>query len=192
MTIPNGPRLDASQPAITTLAAVLERVRECPALSARQRQEMASALRTAGRVCARPLSQLPTSTRALRHVFKGVAPIRYGLSGRRWTNVRSLVHKAIAHACGWPNGRRSKAPLCPSWLALLHPLPKRPFQIALTPFARYCSQRGLSAAAVDQGVMEAYGQHLENTSACRRPRQTYLSVVRAWNSAGAVHCRWPV
>ena len=106
----------------TTLEDVLCVVTRSQALTPRQQQDMASALRTLARLLSRPLSCFPCDLPSVRRLLEGIAPARYRISRRRWANVRSLVFKAIELA-GVPRlPGRSGEPLSLAWLRVLAPL----------------------------------------------------------------------
>jgi hypothetical protein len=120
-----------------------------------------------------------------------LAPRRYGISKGRWANVRSLVFRSLEVA-GAPRlpGRSSKPP-SPAWTRLIEPLPYRPLQVALLPFARHCSRLGLDPPQVDQSTFECFALDLEAFSGRTRPREAYLDACRAWNKAGESYPHWP-
>jgi integrase len=175
----------------TTLEDVLGVVTRSQALTPRQQQDMASALRTLARLLNRPLSCFPCDLPSVRRLLERIAPARYRISRRRWANIRSLVFKAIALA-GVPRlpGRSSEPP-SPGWLDLFAPLPYRPFQVALLPFAKSCSRRNIGPDLVDQATFERFARDLEDLSGRSRPREAYLDACRAWNRAGERYRHWP-
>jgi integrase len=175
----------------STLEDVLGVVTRSRALTPRQQQDVASALRTLARLLNRPLGCFPCDLPSVRRLLEGIAPARYGISRRRWANIRSLVFKAIALA-GVPRlPGRSAEPLSPEWLRLLAPLPYRPLQVALLPFARSCSRLKIGPDLVDQATFERFARDLEDFSGRSRPREAYLDACRAWNRAVERYRHWP-
>ena len=175
----------------TTLEDVLCVVTRSQALTPRQQQDMASALRTLARLLSRPLS-----------CFRATCPRCAGFSKgsrRRGTASRVGAGPASARSCssaielaGVPRlPGRSGEPLSPAWLRLLAPLPYRPFQVALLPFARSCSRQNIEPDLVDQATFERFARDLEDFSGRSRPREAYLDACRAWNRAGARYRHWP-
>ncbi|MBV9783726.1 MAG: hypothetical protein JO264_07890, partial [Acidisphaera sp.] len=81
-----------------TLATVLAHVLADPALTLRQRQDRASAIRTVTKALGRPPDEMSADIRELRAGLKGFAPAMTGLSERRWCNALSLLRRAIASA----------------------------------------------------------------------------------------------
>ena len=73
----------------------MDAVQRCPTLTGRQRQDVASALRTLGKLTNRPLSAHPANVRSVRRQLDTVKPALHRLSQARWANVRSLVFKGL-------------------------------------------------------------------------------------------------
>ena len=78
-----------------SLADVLGAVQTAD-LPNRQRQELASALRTVGRALDRPLERIQAEPRHLAPRLKAVASRAVGLSPRSWNNIRFRVRKALS------------------------------------------------------------------------------------------------
>ena len=181
----------AETSAIATLADVLSAIVSSDLLTSRQRQDMASAVRSVGRFLSRPLSTLPSDARSIRNLLEGIQPARHDISPGRWANIRSLTFKALDHAGVRRLPGRSSAPPTLAWQRLLQPLPYRPAQVALMPFARYCSRQGIEPDRVDQKTFEAFARELEEFGARSRPREAYLDACRAWQRARTTYPHWP-
>ena len=179
------------QSCVSSLHTVMNCVLQSDSLSPRQRQDVASALRTLARLLKRPLSTLPCDVRSVRGLLEGIAPARHGIRKGRWANIRSLVYKALdlAGVRRLP-GRLEEAP-SPAWLRLLEHLPYRPYRVALLPFARHCEGQGVEPHRVCQPTFDAFGLELEEYSGRTRPREAFLDACRAWNKCGEAHNHWP-
>ena len=175
-----------------TLSDVLDVVLRSPDLTARERQDRASALRTLSKLLGRPLATLPCEIRFLRSAIEKIAPARHRLSAGRWANVKSLVYRSLDLARVSRLPGRSSAPVSPAWADLIAPLPYRPFQVALLPFARFCSRVGIQPCAVDTTAFERFEAELDELSGRSRPREAFLDATRAWNKAAETHTNWPV
>ncbi len=68
-------------------------------------------------------------------------------------------------------------------MAIIEPLPPRKLQIPICPFARWCTENGIEPSNVTQVRVEKYGALLEEHCMRTRPREAYLSLIRAWNGA---------
>ena len=82
-------------PARPTLANVLELILADPDLASRQRQDMASALRTIAKALGRPPTEVPAHPLYLWERLQKFAPAAVGLTEGRWRNVRSSVRAAL-------------------------------------------------------------------------------------------------
>ena len=175
----------------SNLEDVLNIVLKSERLAARQRQDVASALRTFARLLHRPLADHPCDVRSVRLRLEGIAPARHGISKGRWSNIRSLIYRALDLA-GVPRlpGRSSEPP-SPAWERLLLPLPYRPFRVQLLPFARHCTRHGTEPQQVHQLTFEQFARELEELSGRTRPRSAYLDACRAWNKCGDGFAHWP-
>jgi integrase len=180
-----GPTLPA------TLDDVLTIVQTSPVLTARERQDMASALRTLARVLNRPPASLPCNMRSVRGLIETVAPARHDLSRGRWANIRSLVYRSLDLAGVRRLPGRSSEPPSPAWERLFEPLSYRPFQVQLLPFARYCTRHRTEPHLVGQSAFDQFAIELEELSGRARPRAAFLDACRAWNQCGDIFEHWP-
>ena len=174
-----------------TLADVLRHVADDPSLTARQRQDLASALRTLAKALARPLAELPAHPGELRARLKGFAPAMAGLSERRWHNVLSLVRRALQQVGIKPAAGRRGRPFAPAWAALLVPLTLRDGRAGLSRLARYCSDQGIHPGEVDDTTFAALLVDLETVSLRNSPRRVQRSAILVWNRMVANRPEWP-
>ena len=143
-----------------TLADVLAEVLGAD-LPNRQRQELASALRTVGRALDRPLERIQADPRHLAPRLKTVAPRAIGMSPRSWSNVRSRLRKALSLVRPVSPGRNTN-PLTPAWDALWRPLKSRRVKISLSRFVRRCSSAGIEPEAVAETTFTEFRNHLDD------------------------------
>ena len=92
-------------------------------LPTRPRQDMLDALTTLARAAGKPLSALPAEAKLLRHTLNRLSPTMAGVSDRRWSNVRSLLRRALDLARGARVLRRHRNPRSPAWVVLFELLP---------------------------------------------------------------------
>lgn len=182
-----GPHATVQSRSCLTLKDVLEAVAAAANLSPRQRQDIASAVRTVARVSNQGPERLSCDVRSVRRLLEQIKPAAHQISHGRWNNVRSLVFKALALAGVPVAPGRSHAPISAEWCAALQPLPERPGRVALRPLARWCTAQKVEPPGVDVNVIEAFGRFVEECSGRRRPRATLTSAVRAWNMAVQAH-----
>jgi integrase len=171
-----------------TLADVLAAV-QAAELPKRQRQELASALRTVGRALDRPLERILAEPRHLSPRLKAVAPVAIGVSARSWTNVRFRVRKALSLVRPTSPGRNMN-PLTPAWDALWRPLQSRRVKISLSRFVRRCSAGGIAPDAVTETTFVEFRDHLDD-ALLNHPNEAFAELVRAWRVAQTTVDGWP-
>jgi integrase len=182
----------ASAPAPTpTLATVLAHVLADPALTARQRQDTASAIRTLAKAFGRPLDELSAHPAELRARLAGFAPTMAGLTKTRWRNALSLLRGALKSAGLTWMAARSRAPLAPAWTALIRLFDGKHQAIPLCRLARYCSARGIAPADVDDTVFQAFGRDLAEGSLIGQPHKVLQRAAIVWNQAASRRPAWP-
>ena len=177
-------------PAAPTLARVLDRLTAAEP-DPRRRGEMASAVRTLGRVLGRLPHELPADTALLNRLMRTAMPAAVGVTPPRWANVRSLILRAMARTgCRIMPGRRLH-PLAPAWAALDGSLPDRFARAILSRLMRWCSAEGLAPEEVDQAVVERFGRALCEDSLHRHPLDAWQRTVGGWNRAVDTIAGWP-
>lgn len=173
------------------LADILARITAHEAVSERQRQDMASALRTVARAINLPLEDIHAHPAQLRARLKDFAPAMIGLSDRRWANVLSLTRAALKHGGVSLLPGRHREPFAPKWAVLFRPLEQMHTRIALSRLARYCSVRGIEPEQVDDRVFDAFGEDLTNGTLIRLPHKVHQKAAVVWNHAAETVPGWP-
>jgi integrase len=158
-------------------------------LPKRRKQDMASALRTDGRVLGKPLERIPAHPRLLAAQLKKVAPLAFGLSLRRWANVRSLTHAAIALIRPTSPGRHLN-PLLPGWQALLDQLETEATGRMVSRFSHFCSAEGIEPQGVRPDTFDEFRRYLDDTPLIA-PDQVFSMTARGWRKAQETVESWP-
>src|SRR6185503_13066319 len=100
---------------------------------------------------------------------------------RIWSNMKSLLRRAL-NLAGNPTKRaRRDRPLSPAWERLLRECADRDVQTRLRPFAGYCTDRGIEPEQVNEPVLEAYAQEVRLIARSRNIPDTIKKARRAWN-----------
>jgi hypothetical protein len=175
-----------------SLADVLDQLQDAADLTDRQRADLRSAVRTVGRVLDRPLSELPAHPEFLRKRLEAVVPAAVGLTAARWTNVRSLLRKALDVSGLSVLPGRYLAPLTPAWSTMHAHLPTRTFRIGLSRFLHFCSASGIEPHAVTPETFARFLDALERESLLADPRTVHRETCRCWNMAADEVEGWPV
>ncbi len=190
--------LNASRDAIApasvptpTLATVLAHVLADPALTARQRQDTASAIRTVAKAFGRPAGEISARPADLRARLTGFAPAMAGLSERRWRNALSLTRSALKSAGLARMAARSSAPFAPAWTTLIRLFDGKHDAIPLCRLARYCSARGIAPADMDDAAFRAFGRDLVEGGLIDRPHKVLQRAAVVWNKAATALPAWP-
>jgi integrase len=175
-----------------SLADVLDRLQDAAGLTDRQRADLRSAVRTVGRVLDRPLSELPAHPEFLRKRLEGVVPAAVELTAARWTNVRSLMRKALDVSGISVMPGRYLAPLTPAWAALHLRLLTRTLRIGLSRFLHFCSASDIEPQAVTEETFAWFLDALEREGLLANPRTVHRETCRCWNRAADDVEGWPV
>ena len=176
---------------IPSLADVLTQISNDPSLSARQRQEVCSALRVVGRAIGRPLEEIPAYPRHLRERLATLTPAMTGVSKGRWANILSLVRTALARAGVTTIPGRSTEPLSSEWRDLFRHLNDRRVREGLSRFSHYCSTLGIAPGDVCDAVADAFLAAMEDEALLRDPRRVHRTMCIAWNRAADLIAAWP-
>lgn len=181
----------AHEPARPTLATVLACVADSDALTERQRQDLASALRTVGRALCRPLEDVSACPRTLRERLKSVVPAAAGISPRRWTNATSLARQAIRHAGIDVAPGRAPLRFSPGWTALFRLVEAKHACIALSRLARYCTNHDIEPEEVTDAVFQAFLDELLATDMRQLPHKVHRQAAVIWVRLASTTSAWP-
>jgi hypothetical protein len=114
-------------------------------IPARRRQDLLSALNTCAKVLGKPLDALPSAPRQIGALMAAARPAAYGVSDRRWANIRSLVSQGLAAAAPLLPARQT-TPLSEDWASLSAAVQPRFRRASIEPCLRWLSARQISSA----------------------------------------------
>ena len=177
----------AASPA-ATVADVLRRLEADDGLDERRRREMSSALRTVCRALGADPSLVPAEPRQLRPLLAKLTPAAAGVSAGRWSNIKSLVLKALKHVGLKSMAGRSREPLAPGWEALRALVPDRHFQSGLSRLMSYCTASGIAPASVSAATFAQFGAAVEDSLA-RDPGGIHRDTARSGTAPPRRSCR---
>jgi site-specific recombinase XerD len=158
-------------------------------LPTRAKADYRSAVNSVCRILGAPSAQISAEPAALRRRLEGVAPAAHGMSPGRWSNVRSLLGKALA-LMGPVMPSRSASPVLPAWNQLLEILPRNR-RDSLLALARHLSAQGIEPAQVRLSDLEAYQQAIVNDRLRAGPERTWDGIVWTWNVCQREVQGWP-
>jgi integrase len=171
------------------LADVIAAVKSAK-LPRRDRDDMASAVRTVARILNSAPEHIPAEPRLLAMRLDKVTPQAAAMSPGRLANIRSLLRRAMAlHRPVMP-GRLSVA-LLPDWSVLYARLPSRAHQVRLSRLLRWLSEQGVSPGCVTLEHLETFKQQLQNDSLMTKAEGAWRDSAWAWNSARKCNPDWP-
>lgn len=154
-----------------------------------KKQDMASALRTIAKVLGVDLLELIADPGLLRRRLDMVTPEAFGISLRRWANVRTLLARALELARPITPSR-SYAEILPSWQALLSGLGFSA-QERVKPLLRYLSERGIEPNAVTLEILFDYRDAILNDRLRANAEKTWDSLTWLWNKCARDVLGWP-
>ena len=178
-------------PARPMLANVLELILADPDLTSRQRQDMASALRTIAKALGRPPAEVPAHPLYLWERLQKFAPAAVGLTEGRWRNVRSLVRAALKRVGLAYVPGRYREPLASAWEDLFRYLNGPKLRFGLSRLARYCGANGIAPAEVTDEVIARFVEDLKQNGFGNKARKIHRNVCMLWNRAAATIDPWP-
>lgn len=187
------PRLEVVRPA--TLADVIAAVDADPHLPPASQRDLRTAIKRHARWVAQAPEALPANPEEVRAAYTGLAFRQAGFpSYRRFTNYLRHLDRAIELLR--PPAAKPARFLSPGWRALLDPLTG--WEAApLSRLARFAGGRGVEPGGLDDAVVAAFRQDLEQ-SGVHKMKPTTIGkkvddAIRAWNRC-VDHCAingWP-
>jgi hypothetical protein len=144
------------------------------------------------RLQSRQPRDIPADPAELRRQLAQMCAPAAGLSQGSFRNLKTLLGKALIEAGITSVPRRSRTPLGPEWRQLLAGMSgDRHQRYSLSHLARYCSERGILRADIDDEVVAVYGRDLVSKSLLDRPKQAYRNACLARNRAADTVAGWP-
>lgn len=107
--------------------------------------------------------------------------LKAGYLPDRWSNLKSLLRRAL-NLAGNPTKRaRRDLPLAPEWDRILGASDDRDVQMRLRPFAGYCTDLTIRPVDVDEAVLVAYAAVVHRIARSRNPADSVQKLRRCWN-----------
>jgi hypothetical protein len=175
------------KPPLVVVAAALEQIDQWSDLTPTQRDDLASALKTAARIAGFPTSNMPLTPAALRPRVLTASGAECGVSPARIRNIRSLLANVLRRLDVVDAEDTPVAAEWDIWLDYLSPEQRR----GLIRFARFCTARGVTPAEVPSEMLQAFLGHIAERTLVRDPRKLVARIRRIWNQACARIAGWP-
>jgi integrase len=158
-------------------------------LTPTQKRDQISAVRRVARLLRADAAQVAADPAALRRRLDGIAPEALGLTRASYSNLRSLLGKALEHARVVAPGRRT-TPISPAWQAMLG-LADGTRRIRLSPLVRALSAQGVEPGDVTLEHLEAYGRMIREDRLRRQPEKAWDMLIWTWNACLREIPGWP-
>ena len=175
---------------IPTMDAVLKQIEMDYQVPHQRRHDLCSAIRKMETLFGRPLSMIPASADFLRRLFEGTNHITLELSERRLQNIRSLIMAAFRHVRMSTSLAPYGAQLVPEWQALMDCVLSKYQRSAISRFARYCSNCGISITDVSDEAIEEYLAAVIAETLVKKPFLNVQTLCRVWNQIADRNIDW--
>ena len=166
-----------------SLADVLTAIPSLDGISDQTRQNLASAIRTFGRVLDREPQFVPIAAPVLRRAFEQASPGAIGLSPSRWGNVKADVRRAVTLSGLSTAAVIDKVPLTGAWETVVQMEAHPVHRSMLTRFARFCCSVQVPPTDVNDQVMGRFFHDLDTNQLSKTPERIVRDTVRFWNRA---------
>lgn len=181
----------AANPDIKTLADLQQFLRNDASCSQSARQNMVSAINRFCKVAGPSPAEVMADPGAVRRLREDAAWQLHDLTKNRWSNIVSLVNRALIQAGIEVHRGRRTTPRSEEWQLLYDRLPDRSLQHGLSRFTRWASAMAIGPGDVDAETFERFRVFLEEMSTCTMPRERWHVARRAWNRAVDTVPGWP-
>lgn len=174
-----------------TLNCVLEHLKSTGRLTNNQRSAMASAVKAVAKMLNVPPSGVAINIAAFRVALEHGQPGRYGMTPKRFSNIRSAFAQALIKSGIDLDPLRLTAPLTAEWVNLDAMIAKQTDRRVLMRFMRWCSCHGVPPTAVTQEVADRYYDRVTNHSIATKADDKFQMLINRWNTYADAVTGWP-
>ena len=176
------------EPSFADAMASIEKAEDLPPT---QKRHWLTSLRQMARYLDRPLSLIPTRIAAIAEAVKRLHPASLAVNPKTFVNHRANARAALL----WFNKQTPysgrKAPMDPSYRALLDCVKDPYAKDVLSPFFRFLSAFGIRPEDVRGNHVEAFHKYRRETSFGKVKSSQHRVLVRYWNARAAQIPGWP-
>jgi integrase len=171
------PGAESAGPSLNDVLALIPSL----SVSKQARLNMASAVRTLGRILDRDLGLVPIHAPTLRRLIANASPGALGLSSTRWRNVRSGINRAIRLSGLSVNIAPERVPLTEAWEAVAVMAPDHARRSCLRRFGRFCCSLQITPGEVDDEIVQQFFDYLDLNQLSKIPDRIVKEMIRIWN-----------
>ncbi|CAD0186249.1 hypothetical protein RUESEDTHA_03156 [Ruegeria sp. THAF57] len=174
-----------------TLECVLKQLKNNDHLTKSQRSAMDSAVKAVSKMLAMPPSGVSINIAAFRIALEQGQPGRFGMSPKRFSNIRSAFGLALIVSGVELEPLRLKAPLTAEWAILNEMILRQPDRRVLIRFMRWCSKTGVPPSLVTQETIDQYYHRVANHSLLSKADAKFQMLIKRWNEYATKVPAWP-
>ena len=181
-------------PGTMMFADLIAKLQADTGLTPVRQRDLISAIRRTAKALGRPPETIPADPTWLRPRIERIVPAGIGLSPKSWSNVRSDLQAALAHAGITKRPVNRKWHLSPAWAPLWDKVlasGDRTLRASLSRFVYFLSGQGVRPDEVDSAHGLAFRDALALNELSRSPEKSLTNTVSAWNLATARISGWP-
>ena len=166
---------------IDTLDELIAFLSSNKTLTRNRRRDLISACNSTARLVGRPPSDIPANIAALRDLFAKLHLVQCRISKKRLANIRADLATALELAGIIPVDNSDTEPL-PAWTEFLNQATAKHHAWFLSRFARFCSQRQIEPANVDDAVVREFRTWLDARILTNDPKKVVKDTATAFNA----------
>lgn len=181
-------------PGTMMFADLIAKLQADTALTPVRQRDLISAIRRTAKALGRPLETIPADPTWLRPRIERIVPAGIDLTPKSWSNVRSDLQAALAHAGITKRPVNRKWHLSPDWAPLWDKVltsGDRTLRASLSRFVYFLSGQGVRPDEVSSKHGLAFRDALALNELSRSPEKSLTNTVSAWNLATARISGWP-
>jgi len=175
---------DFMDPTLPNMAGVIAIVTGDTTIPVVRRRNLASSMRTFCKALGSEPSKVPANHAYIRDRLKRFHPLQAdgkSIKKKRWQTIVSDVNAALALAGITKGQTRGLAPPSPAWTDLLSKIEGRKGW-GFSRLSRYCSNRNLPPAKVNDAVMSAFADAMKAESFKSNIDRLMRELCRKWNT----------
>lgn len=181
-------------PGTLMFSDLIEKFQSNTSLTPGRKRDLISAMRRAAKALGRSVETIPADPTWLRPRLERIVPAAIGLTPKSWSNVRSDLQAALAHAGITKRAVNRKRHLSPDWAPLWDRVlvsGDRSLIATLSRFVYFLNGQGVHPEDVRPQHALAFRDALALNELSRSPEKILTNTVSVWNLATKRIPEWP-